>query len=281
MRRSTVLTTPAAFLLAFLSWPGSAAGVDPERRLEPLPVEDNVTPPRVSTTPATRSGARTGYCGADKNAKSGDFEAAMSIWESPLAGLKAAIRKAAEMGIADPRKVGFTGLSHGSEIGAFSISHSDLFQAASMSGAGSWDPLAEQMVSKRFRHWLAQWGLIDENDLPVPERFEKLSATLNADRIHTPLLVNAPDSEYIMALPLYTAMHDRRKPVELWVYPDEYHEKIQPKHRYSVYERNVDWFKFWLKGEEEPDSAKKAQYERWRKLRELHEADLKKKGSSK
>ena len=211
--------------------------------------------------------------GADRNNQPGDFEAAMSIWESPLAGLKTAIRKAVELGIADPGKVGFTGLSHGSEIGAFAISRSDLFQAASMSGAGSLDPLAEQMAPKRFRHWLSQWGLIDANDLPVPERFQRLSAALNADRIHTPLLINAPDSEYLISLPLYAAMRARKKPVEMWVYPDEYHQKIQPKHRYSVYERNLDWFRFWLKGEEDPSPAKSAQYERWRKLRELHARD--------
>jgi len=30
----------------------------------------------------------------------------------------------------------------------------------------------------------------------------------------------------------------------------------------------VDWYCFWLKGEEDPDPAKSEQYRRWRKLRE-------------
>jgi len=34
----------------------------------------------------------------------------------------------------------------------------------------------------------------------------------------------------------------------------------------------VDWFCFWLKGEEDPDPAKAEQYKRWRELRKLHEA---------
>jgi hypothetical protein len=75
-------------------------------------------------------------------------------------------------------------------------------------------------------------------------------------------------------------MRGWKKPVEMWVYPDEYHQKIQPKHRYSVYLRNVDWFRFWLKGEEDPDPAKKEQYERWRKLRELQRDDLSKTDTS-
>jgi len=31
---------------------------------------------------------------------------------------------------------------------------------------------------------------------------------------------------------------------------------------------NVDWFVFWLKGEEDPASGKREQYARWRKLRD-------------
>ena len=32
---------------------------------------------------------------------------------------------------------------------------------------------------------------------------------------------------------------------------------------------NVDWFCFWIKGEEDPDPAKAEQYKRWRELRSL------------
>jgi dipeptidyl aminopeptidase/acylaminoacyl peptidase len=135
--------------------------------------------------------------------------------------------------------------------------------------------LSEQMMPKAFRHWFEQWGLLGTDGKPVPERFARLSAAENVDRIHAPLLIHAPDDEYIISLPLYSAMRDRNKPVEMWIYPNEYHEKIQPKHRYSVYERNVDWFRFWLKGEEDPSPARKEQYDRWRKLRELDAADRK------
>jgi hypothetical protein len=32
---------------------------------------------------------------------------------------------------------------------------------------------------------------------------------------------------------------------------------------------NVDWFSFWLTGEEDPDPTKVEQYARWRELRKL------------
>jgi hypothetical protein len=37
----------------------------------------------------------------------------------------------------------------------------------------------------------------------------------------------------------------------------------------TIYNRNVDWFTFWLKDYEDPDPAKTQQYERWRELRKL------------
>jgi hypothetical protein len=36
-------------------------------------------------------------------------------------------------------------------------------------------------------------------------------------------------------------------------------------------EQSVDWFCFWLKGEENPDPAKAGQYAHWRELRRLQE----------
>jgi hypothetical protein len=40
-----------------------------------------------------------------------------------------------------------------------------------------------------------------------------------------------------------------------------------PEGRMLSQEGSVDWFRFWLKGEEDPDPAKAEQYSRWRELR--------------
>jgi len=34
---------------------------------------------------------------------------------------------------------------------------------------------------------------------------------------------------------------------------------------------SVDWFRFWLQDYEDPDPAKKEQYERWRGLKKMQE----------
>jgi hypothetical protein len=59
------------------------------------------------------------------------------------------------------------------------------------------------------------------------------------------------------------------KPVDLIYMPDADHVLVKPWNRITSEQRNLDWFCFWLKGEEDPDKAKMGQYARWRLLREL------------
>ena len=67
----------------------------------------------------------------------------------------------------------------------------------------------------------------------------------------------------------YAGLLLQHKPAELFVLPAGEHVLIKPWERRASAEGNADWFRFWLKGEEDPDSAKQAQYVRWRELRKL------------
>jgi len=55
----------------------------------------------------------------------------------------------------------------------------------------------------------------------------------------------------------------------MYVFPQETHLLIQPIHRLMNYERQVDWFRFWLKNEQDITPSKREQYERWNALRAL------------
>ena len=94
-----------------------------------------------------------------------------------------------------------------------------------------------------------------------------MAPDLNAEYINAVVLNNDPDSEFLADLSLYTSLRELGKPMELFIYPNELHHVNQPKHRYQIYERNLDWFRFWLKLEVDPDPAKTEQYKRWRQLR--------------
>lgn len=200
--------------------------------------------------------------------RDGNFRKAMQRYYSPMDSLSEGLRILDQMGIIDPKFAGLSGLSHGAEITEFTITHSNLFQAAITSGPSGRDPffydLAESGFQKIFSDW---WGLGKRSDATAAERWRELAPALNAEKIKAALLVNTADSEVLASLMLWNSMKELDKPIEMFVYAGEGHIKNQPRHRYEIYERNLDWFKFWLQGKETPDPTKQKQFERWRAMR--------------
>lgn len=101
-----------------------------------------------------------------------------------------------------------------------------------------------------------------------PAFWAPISLPQAAHRLHTPILFQLADEEGLFALETFAALRENDVPVELRIFPDEHHIKWQPAHRAAVYARNLDWFRFWLRGEEDPDPAKREQYRRWRDWRD-------------
>ena len=97
----------------------------------------------------------------------------------------------------------------------------------------------------------------------------------HAEQIQSiPILVNVADSELTTSMYTVSELRANAHPIETHVFPQEYHIKWQPAHRYSIYRRNIQWLKFWLLGEEAIDPVSEDQYVRWRALRELHETNI-------
>ena len=76
---------------------------------------------------------------------------------------------------------------------------------------------------------------------------------------------------------IYALLRRQYKPVEMVVIPGGTHGLLTPSERMISLQGNVDWYRFWLKGEErstpflwaESDETLKAQYARWRQMAEL------------
>jgi len=101
------------------------------------------------------------------------------------------------------------------------------------------------------------------------EFWRPLDMAQHLDQIEAPILFQIPDSEMIGSGVLVRRMSDARLPFDAYVFHDELHLKWQSAHRLAVYDRNLDWFRFWLQDVEDPDPKKAEQYERWRQLRTL------------
>lgn len=202
--------------------------------------------------------------GLKRNMRPGHFEDKVQDWTRPTASLESAIQELDRRGLIDPERVGIAGFSHGEEIAGFAVTHTNLFHAAI--GAAFYDPCFYFIGGEEWWNIFNRWGLGGWPQGESKANWQQIDMSMNAERIHTPILQNASDTEFLIYLPLYRSLLDLGKPAELYIYPQELHVRNQPKHRLEIYERNLDWFRFWLKREEDLKPFKAEQYRRWRRL---------------
>ena len=189
-----------------------------------------------------------------------------------LTALEIILDRLDDRGIIDPDRVGITGLSDGSETAFFSLIHSDRFAAAVVSG-GTWEPARLDLAGQTAWFDFMQRIGLGRPGGPHSINWPHVSISLNTRHVMAPILMQVADHEMLLSLSTYTSLKEADKPVEMLVFPDEYHIKWQPRHRYNIYRRNVQWFKFWFMDQEDPNPVDPEQYVRWRKLREQHEAN--------
>ncbi|WP_255326248.1 Atxe2 family lasso peptide isopeptidase [Sphingobium sp. EM0848] len=192
-----------------------------------------------------------------------DWGERRSMQSSVMTGVQRVI----DMGIADPDRIGISGLSDGSSTVGFALINSRRFAAAAVSTCCLEPWTVNSTIGPAFARKMRQQGFppatSDDRQFWQPG-----SMIRNASIIDTPLLMQLADREYLTAIDVFAALREQNKPVDMYVFPDEYHNKWQPLHRLAIYERNLDWFLYWLQDREDPDPRKAGQYAIWRKLRQ-------------
>nr|WP_281417193.1 Atxe2 family lasso peptide isopeptidase [Sphingobium phenoxybenzoativorans] len=185
--------------------------------------------------------------------------------------LLSALTVGAEMviarGIADPERIGLTGLSDGASSTRFALINSRLFAAAAVSSCCTDTHTAMTYAGLAFAD--------DQHEAGAPfasegrdDYWRPYSLALNAKTMNRPLLMQLANEEALLGLESFTALHEQQQPVDLYIFPDEHHMKWQPAHRKAIYVRNLDWFSFWFQKRIDPDPAKAEQYQRWIQMRE-------------
>lgn len=190
-----------------------------------------------------------------------DFKDRRSVHSS----LERGVRIAVERGIADPKRIGITGLSDGSTTVEWALNHSNLFAAAALSSC-CWDPgFIARLGPTAARHFLQEGypGILGRND----SFWNDMSLTSNAGKIRTPILVHAAEMEFLAALETYTGLREAGVPIDMFVYPDEYHGRWHPAHRLATYRRSLDWFDYWLRGLRSDAPDRQAELREWDRLR--------------
>jgi hypothetical protein len=88
------------------------------------------------------------------------------------------------------------------------------------------------------------------------------------DKVQTPLQIQAlAPGSLLTEWEWFSGLKRLGKPVDLLYLPTGTHILLKPWDRLASEEGTLDWFCFWLKGEEDPDPKKAEQYALWRELR--------------
>jgi len=184
-----------------------------------------------------------------------------------FASLETGVQTLIDRGIVAAGKIGISGPSDGSttvQVGL--VNRPDLFAAASVSSCCI-DPSSFMLYGGiGLAEERARWGFPPARGAGS-DQWKPLSIALNANAVKTPILMQLADHEYLISLDTFMSLRNAGTPVEMFIYPGEYHLMWQPAHRRAAYLRNIDWFDFWLRGRENVEPEDPAQYGRWRAMR--------------
>jgi len=193
-----------------------------------------------------------------------------------VVGIEAGVEKLVADGVVDPGRAGIVGFSRTCFYVLAILTRSFLrFKAASITEGVNFGYLeyitnvdsdgnalvresSEIIGASPFGEGLQQWF--------------KRSPEFNLDKMRAPLLVVAKGRPELLEMwEPYAALRYLNRPVDLIMLREGTHVLTNPAERVASQGGTVDWFRFWLKDEEDADSAKAAQYARWRELKNMQE----------
>jgi hypothetical protein len=181
-----------------------------------------------------------------------------------------------ELGLIDRTRVGIIGFSRSGLFAQYALTHSKYhFSAASLadiSDAGYFRYLALLNLNSvlatdseginggvPFGDGLASWM--------------RNSPGFNLDKVTAPVRMEADNpTSLFFEWEWFAGLSRLGKQVELLYLAEGDHPLVKPWERMTSQQGDVDWFCFWLKGEEDPDPTKAEQYTRWRRLRNADRA---------
>jgi dipeptidyl aminopeptidase/acylaminoacyl peptidase len=162
--------------------------------------------------------------------------------EQLVADAKAAVDKAVEIGVADPKRIGVTGHSHGALMTVNLLAHSDLFRAG-VATSGSYNKTLTPFGFQNERRsvWSAQ---------PV---YLQASPFFYADKLKLPLLLvhgaedANPGTTPLQASKLYEAVRGNGGTVRLVMLPHEPHWYTAMESNEQLAFEEIRWFDKYVK----------------------------------
>jgi hypothetical protein len=204
-----------------------------------------------------------------------DFTVGPKEPEVYMAGFEGAIDHFVASGMVNQERVGIIGFSRTGWYVEYMLTHSHHQLAAA--------EVADNMDGSYFQYILSDSAErsefeADNGARPIGDgvaTWLHSAPGFNADKVHTPLRMEVDSGPLYSILwhwEMFSNLRYLQKPVELFVIPDIQHgvHVLQnPAQRLASQGGTVDWFRFWLKSEEDANPSKADQYIRWRQLKSL------------
>jgi hypothetical protein len=173
------------------------------------------------------------------------------------------------MGLVDRTRVGVMGFSRTCWHVKYVLTHSRVEFAAASLEDGTDEGYWQYIMMSDLNHWNIHAEQI-YGGTPFGGQLSswiRESPTFRLGVVMTPVRIIAPgQGQTLSEWEWYSALRVQGKPVEMVVMPEDEHPLVRPWNRRISLQGNVDWFRFWLKGEEDRSQEKMEQYQRWERL---------------
>ncbi len=197
--------------------------------------------------------------------------------EGPLAAqaIEGAIDHLDSLGLIDRTNVGLEGFSRTCYHVLYLLTHSSYAIAAATLTDGVDLGYVQYLLFGRPEGSANEWELMN-GGRPFGAglaTWRERAPGFNLDRLTAPLQLTAITAPSLLEeWEPYAGLLLQGKPAELVYIPDGDHILKRPWERLTSQQGAVDWFRFWLRGYEDPDPAKAAQYARWHQLRMMRDS---------
>jgi hypothetical protein len=191
--------------------------------------------------------------------------------ERVMGAYERAIEYLDQKGIIDRSRVGIVGFSRTCLYVKYTLTHSNQHFAAAVAADG-FDGGYLQYFG--YGNEASSFDSDEESVIGAPPFGDGLLLWLKrspgflVDKVQTPLQIQALGSNSLLGQwEWFLGLKRLGKPVDFIYLPTGAHILLKPWDRMVSQEGSVDWFCFWLKGEEDADPGKREQYVRWREFR--------------
>jgi len=202
-------------------------------------------------------------------------------------GVASAVDSLVSQGLVDRERVGIMGFSATGERVNKLLTFTDVpIRAASILDGDAGTLFSMTIL---HGHTVSNVVLIEQANGARPygdsvDRWVKNDPSLNTHCVNAALRIETYGPWVLNHWDTYAFLRRQYKPVEMIRIPDGNHSLSRPSERMISLQGNVDWYRFWLRGEErsevvipgETNASLKEQYVRWRQLAELKAIDDKK-----